>query len=169
MLHFFEEFQLTLYYVLSAKMFADSWNPSQWREGKCLFYVAKTQAVVDHVMSEVNINHDIDHHDDVIKLKHFPRYRPFVRGIHRSPVNFPHKGQWRGALIFYLNYAWINAWENNSEAGDLRRHRAHYYVIIMWPGSQKIFRSQRQKVKNFSYFIGVEQSGKYCFSWSVYA
>ena len=32
-------------------------------------------------------------HDDVIKWKHFPRYWPFVRGIHRSPVNFPHKGQ----------------------------------------------------------------------------
>ena len=23
-------------------------------------------------------------------------------GIHRSPVNFPHKGQWRGALMFIL-------------------------------------------------------------------
>ena len=32
------------------------------------------------------------YHDDVIKWKHFPRYWPFVRGIHRSPVNFPHKG-----------------------------------------------------------------------------
>ena len=30
-------------------------------------------------------------HDDVIKWKHFPRYWPFVRGIHRSPVNSPHK------------------------------------------------------------------------------
>ena len=39
-------------------------------------------------------------HDDVIKWKHFPRYWPFVRGIRRSPVNFPHKGQWRGALMF---------------------------------------------------------------------
>ena len=29
-------------------------------------------------------------HDDVIKWKHFPRYLPFVRGIHRSPVNSPH-------------------------------------------------------------------------------
>ena len=28
--------------------------------------------------------------DDVIKWKHFPRYWPFVRGIHRSPVNSPH-------------------------------------------------------------------------------
>ena len=26
-------------------------------------------------------------HDDVIKWKHFLRYRPFVRGIHRSPMN----------------------------------------------------------------------------------
>ena len=25
--------------------------------------------------------------------KYFPRYWPFVRGIHRSPVNSPHKGQ----------------------------------------------------------------------------
>ena len=31
--------------------------------------------------------------DDVIKWKHFPRYWPFVRGIHRSPVNSPHKDQ----------------------------------------------------------------------------
>ena len=40
--------------------------------------------------------------DDVIKWKHFPRYWPFVRGIHRWPVNSPHKGQWRGALILSL-------------------------------------------------------------------
>ena len=43
-------------------------------------------------------------HDDVIKWKHFPCYWPFVRGIHRSPVNSPHKGQWRGALMFTLRY-----------------------------------------------------------------
>ena len=59
-------------------------------------------------------------HDDVIKWKLFPRYWPFVRGIHRSPVNSPHKGQWRGALMFSLIYAWINDWVNNGEAGDLR-------------------------------------------------
>ena len=70
-------------------------------------------------------------HDDVIKRKHFPRYWPFVRGIHRSPVNSPHKGQWRGALMFSLIYIWINGWVNNREAGDLRRNRAHYDVIVM--------------------------------------
>ena len=41
-------------------------------------------------------------HDDVIKSQHFPRYWTFVRGIHRSPVNSPHKDQWRGALMFSL-------------------------------------------------------------------
>ena len=70
-------------------------------------------------------------HDDVIECKHFPRYWPFVRGIHRLPVNSPHKGQWRGALMFSLICAWINDLVNNREAGDLRRHRAHCDVIVM--------------------------------------
>ena len=70
-------------------------------------------------------------HDDVIKWKHFPRYWPFVRGIHRSPVNSPYKGQWRGALMFSLICVRINSWVNNGEAGDLRRHRSHYDVIVM--------------------------------------
>ena len=61
-------------------------------------------------------------HVDVINWKHFPRYWPFVRGIHRSP----HKGQWRRALMFSLMWAWINGYVNNREAGYLRRHRAHY-------------------------------------------
>ena len=69
---------------------------------------------------------------DVIKWKHFSRHWPFVRGIHRWPVNSPHKGQWRGALMFSLILAWINGWANNREAGDLRRHRAHYDVAVMW-------------------------------------
>ena len=70
-------------------------------------------------------------HDDVIKWKHFPRYWPFVRGIHWSPVISPYKGQWRGALIFSLICTQINGWVNNDEAGDLRRHRVHYDVTVM--------------------------------------
>ena len=70
-------------------------------------------------------------HDDVIKWKHFPRYCPFVRGIHRWPVNSPHKGQWRGALMFSLICARINFWVNNREAGDLRRHCAHHDVTVI--------------------------------------
>ena len=41
-------------------------------------------------------------HDDVIKWKPFPRYWPFVQGIHWSPVNSPHKIQWREALILTI-------------------------------------------------------------------
>ena len=90
-------------------------------------------------------------HDDVIKWKHFPRYWPFVRRIHRSPVNSPHKGQWRGALMFSLMCARINNWVNNREAGDLRRYRHHYDVIVMLhiryvqgQGTPYNLRSQRQ-------------------------
>ena len=63
-------------------------------------------------------------HDDIIKWEHFPRNWPFVRGIHRSPVNSPHKGQWRRALMFSLICVWIN------DCVYLRRHLEHYDVII---------------------------------------
>ena len=33
--------------------------------------------------------HCLSRHDDVIKWKHFPRYWPFARGIHRSSGKFP--------------------------------------------------------------------------------
>ena len=74
---------------------------------------------------------DTHMHDDVIKWKHFPHCWPFVQGIHRSPVNSPHKGQWRGALMFSLICVWINGWVNNGEAGDLRRYHTHYDVTVM--------------------------------------
>ena len=37
------------------------------------------------------------------QMETFPRYWPFVRGIQRWPVNSPHKGQWRGALMFFFD------------------------------------------------------------------
>ena len=77
-------------------------------------------------------------HDGVIKWKHFPCYWPFVRGIHRSPVNSPHKGRWRGALMFSLICVWINGWVNNREAGDLRRYCAHYNVIVIMSPSSSL-------------------------------
>ena len=47
------------------------------------------------------------------------------------PGDFPHKGQWRGALMFSLICVWINGWTNSRETGDLRRYRAHCDVIVM--------------------------------------
>ena len=52
---------------------------------------------------DVSSTCDVAAHNDVIKRKHFPRYWPFVRGIHQSPVNSPHKGQWRGVFNVFLN------------------------------------------------------------------
>ena len=90
----------------------------------------KTRFIVIHRSHWIYYNGSISH-DDVIKWKHFPRYWPFVWGIHRWPVDSPDKGQWRGALMLYLIWAWINGWVNNREAGDLRRHRAYHHVIVM--------------------------------------
>ena len=70
-----------------------------------------------HVLQDISFSWLLNHcgihpvHYDVIRWKHFPRYWPFVRGIHR--------------------WAWINSWGNNHEAGDLTHHRAHYDVIVM--------------------------------------
>ena len=86
------------------------------------------------IVPYLSTNDNTMEHGDVMKWKHFPRYWPFVRGIHRLPgnsVNSPHKGQCRGALIFSLICAWIFAWVNNGEAGDLSRNRVHYDVIVM--------------------------------------
>ena len=98
----------------------------------------------------------VRYHGDVIKWKHVPRYWPFVRGIHRLPVNSPHKGQWRGALMFSLIYAWINDWINNREAGDLRRHR--YDVIVMcWAMMQYVLR--------YTMILTIQYVLRYTYSW----
>ena len=81
-------------------------------------------------------------HYHVTKRKHFPRYWPFVRGIHWSLVNSPHKGQWRRALRFFLICVWMNSWINNREAGDLRRYRAHYHVTVMTSNDWRILSFQ---------------------------
>ena len=68
----------------------------------------RTLCSIQHLRLRLNIIRSWIHnrhplsHDDVIKWKHFPRCWPFVRGIHRSPVNSPHKGHWRGVLTFCL-------------------------------------------------------------------
>ena len=49
---------------------------------------------------------------------------------------FPTQRPQTGALMFSLICVWINGWVNNREAGDLRRHRAHYDIIVMWGTSR---------------------------------
>ena len=63
---------------------------------------AKVSAILVQCVCVCEEGDELIIHDDVIKWKHFPRYWPFLRGIHRSPVNSPHKDQWRGALMFSM-------------------------------------------------------------------
>ena len=51
-----------------------------------------------------------------------------------SPVTgeFPAQSPVTRGLDFSLICAWINGWINNSEAGDLRYHCAHYDVTVMY-------------------------------------
>ena len=62
----------------------------------------------------------------------FALLAPLYGEIHRSAVNSPHKGQLRRVLMFSLICTWLHGWVNIREAGDLRRHRAHYDVNVMW-------------------------------------
>ena len=81
-------------------------------------------------MTAVILTNDGLVHDDIIKWKHFPRYWPFVRGIHWSPVKSPHKDQWCGALLFSLICAWNKGWVHNGETGDLIQHCALYDATV---------------------------------------
>ena len=81
------------------------------------------------------------------QIEQFSALLALCAGNSPVPVNSPHKGQWRGALMFSFICAWINDWVNNREAGDLRRHRGHYDVNVMrwtplannWPMTVKAF------------------------------
>ena len=92
--------------------------------------------------------------DDVIKWKYFPRYWPFVRGIHRSPVDSPHNSQWRGALALSWIRAWTNGWANKRVACVLKRHRAHYDVTVtifsLFPKCDDNYKN-RVKLENHCY------------------
>ena len=64
----------------------------------------------------------VEQHDDVMTWNSFPHYRPFVKGIHRSPVDFLHKDTLMRTFDVSLKLAWTNCWTNSRIADDLRRH-----------------------------------------------
>ena len=65
------------------------------------------------------------------EMETFSALLAILRGIHRSPVNSPHKGQGREALMFFFIYGGINGWVNNAEVCDWRRHRGYYDATVM--------------------------------------
>ena len=103
--------------------------------------------------------------DDVINWKHFTRYWPFVRVIQRLPVNSPHKGQWRGALMFSLICTWINGWVNNRKAGDLILHRAHYGVTVIQVFATHCIKWCIGNVNNIMYSAWIEWKIQMSYGW----
>ena len=87
-------------------------NPSLTHE--CHFNITQWDVVIYHIRTPTQFSielgcgwwviafRNVHYIYDVIKWKHFPCYWPSVREIHWSPVNSPHKSQWRGALMFSL-------------------------------------------------------------------
>ena len=65
------------------------------------------------------------------QMEKFPFYWPFVRGIHRWPVDSPHKGQWHGAFMFFMMFlwfsfcAWTSGWAINRDVSDLIPHQCN--------------------------------------------
>ena len=66
-------------------------------------------------------------HDDVIKWKHFLRYWPSVLVTGEVPA---HRPVTRSSHVFF-DLCLNGRLSKNREAGDLRRHGAHYVVTVM--------------------------------------
>ena len=86
-----------------------------------------THAMLDGLLSGRSLC-SMQHHDI---METFSALLAICEGNHRAPLDPPHKGQWRRALMFSLICAWANGWANNRDAGDLRRYRAHYDVTVI--------------------------------------
>ena len=93
-------------------------------------------------------------HDDVIKWKLFPRYWPCARGIHRSPVNSPHKASDHGLWFFFdlslnkllskqlwgwwFETPWHSLWRHCN--GVFHQNRPYLHVLVVSTG-QPLIRS----------------------------
>ena len=125
-------------------------RPSEFNLKECEFYKGQVPegatVRIECPSGEVSGRYLVVQHDDVIKWKHFPRYWPFVRGIHRSPVNSPHKGQWRGAVLFdpglnkqLSKQLW--GWWFETLSCSLWRHCNGWMERTIWP----FVKSQQQQ------------------------
>ena len=77
-------------------------------------------------------------------MQKFPRYvikckissTGLLRGKFTGHRRIPLTKASNAELFFFLISAWKNGWVNNREASDLRRHRPHYDVILMYKESE---------------------------------
>ena len=77
------------------------------------YFLRKYHSYYMYVIAISSIHSWWRHH-----METFSALLTFLRGIHRSPVYSPRKGQWRGALMFSLICVWTNNWANIWDAGD---------------------------------------------------
>ena len=83
-------------------------------------------------------------HDDDIKWKHCPRGH---RWNHRANASDTELWCFLWSLILF-SLTRINGWVNNREAGDLRRHRTHCDVTVMWSVNSKVCWWTKKLVKH---------------------
>ena len=117
---------------------ASKWNKlMQLTEllGNCIMYSVLSYIYLAYIIVIKTCDPLVSLHLSITWWRHqmetFSALLVLCAGIHRSPVNSPHKGQWRGAFMFSLICTWINGWVNSREAGDLRCYCAHYDVTII--------------------------------------
>ena len=66
---------------------------------------------------------------------------PFVRGIHRLPVDSPHRGSECAPFVFSPLLDWKSCWSNTGVSADLRRrdanltslcyHRSSHWILLL--------------------------------------
>ena len=75
-----------------------------------------------------------------IKWKQFLSHWPFVRGIHRPPVDSPHKGQWRGACFDVLLDQHLNKWlskQSRRRLFEMSSHSLWRHCNVDWKSSHE--------------------------------
>ena len=121
-------------------------NPSPvdavWRHWASMNYRNTWTIILDVTLSNNGIKY-ISHHDKMATISQTTLSSSFpwvmmtssngnISALLESADVSPHKGQWHGALMYSLIWAWTNGRANQRDAGHLRRHRAHCGVTVMW-------------------------------------
>ena len=69
---------------------------------------------------------DYDNYLSAIGTYYCIYYSQIIPSDSCNVTNSLYRGQLRRYVLFSLICAWTNGWKNDRDAGDLRRHRAHY-------------------------------------------
>ena len=65
-------------------------------------------------------------------MENFSALLAFCEGNPPVTGGFPSQRPVTQSVDVFFDLAWTNDWANNRHGGDLRRHRAHYDVTVMW-------------------------------------